>query len=136
MMEISKLYFGRVWTVHEYCGNCIFHASSVDKKYRVFYLTEKNGRYVLEDIKTNNSYPIDIDSINYDIYFVYTGDLASFRDVYPILKFPHQVSVEDALKICKAYNEDFDSKDEDIEIDMRESLCKEDKLTLLRRKVN
>ena len=35
MMEISKLYFGRVWTVHEYCGNCIFHASSVDKKYRV-----------------------------------------------------------------------------------------------------
>ncbi len=139
MLEIKRLFFGRVWSVDEYCGNGRFNISVIDKKYRIFYLTEKSDKYVFIDLETGDFYPIDIDKIAYDKFFVYSGDVNAIDDVYPVLKFPYLVSKEDALKINGEYNKEFGSSS-DVErveqIDMNDVLSNKKESRILTRRIN
>ncbi len=121
MLDVNKIFFGRIWTVNEYCGKGVFGISLTDKRYRVLYLTELQGKKVFEDLKTGTIYPLDIERIVYDKYFIYTKDLKTIYEVCPKLNTPYQISLEDALKIKLANNED-EVVEENQRVDMSLSL--------------
>ena len=109
MIETNNLFIGRLWTSRYNKDKSGYDMYPVDKKYRIFYLTNHffglHYHSAFKEVETNRYFPLDTQEAKREKYLVNTKDAIPLRDAFPMLHFPIKLRKSQVLLICDLYNE-------------------------------